>query len=95
MLVIASVITMFFYSLLLTFIALIISVLTAFVSIRINNSIKKHAKKCTEEICKIGSLVQRYNIRLCYIKDESGSVNCAETFFTKKMKNQHRQKGRG
>ena len=35
-LVIASVITMFFYSLLLTFIALIISVLTAFVSIRID-----------------------------------------------------------
>lgn len=55
-LVIASVITMFFYSLLLTFIALIISVLTAFVSIRINNSIKKHAKNVQKKSAKLAAL---------------------------------------
>ena len=55
-LVIASVITMLFYSTILTCIALIISVLTAFVSIRINNSIKKHAKNVQKKSAKLAAL---------------------------------------
>lgn len=55
-LVIASVVTMCFYSPILTFIALIISVLTAFVSIRINNSIKKHAKNVQKKSAKLATL---------------------------------------
>ena len=55
-LVIASVVTMCFYSPILTCIALIISVLTAFVSIRINNSIKKHAKNVQKISAKLAAL---------------------------------------
>ena len=55
-LVIASVITMLFYSTILTCIALIISVLTAFVSIRINNSIKKYAKNVQKKSAKLAAL---------------------------------------
>lgn len=55
-LVIASVVTMCFYSPILTCIALIISVLTAFVSIRINNSIKKHAKNVQKKSAKLAAL---------------------------------------
>lgn len=55
-LVIASVITMLFYSPILTCIALIISVLTAFVSIRINNSIKKYAKNVQKKSAKLATL---------------------------------------
>ena len=55
-LVISSVVTMFFYSPILTFIALIISVLTAFVSIRINNSIKKHAKNVQNKSARLQEL---------------------------------------
>ena len=54
--VIASVIAMCFYSTILTCIALIISVLTAFVSIRINNSIKKHAKNVQKKSAKLAAL---------------------------------------
>ena len=55
-LVIASVITMLFYSPILTCIALIISLLTAFVSIRINNSIKKYAKNVQKKSAKLATL---------------------------------------
>ena len=81
MLVISSVVTMFFYSPILTFIALIISVLTAFVSIRINNSIKKHAKNVQNKSARLATLFSDIISGFVTLKMNSGASIVLKHFY--------------
>lgn len=80
-LVISSVVTMFFYSPILTFIALIISVLTAFVSIRINNSIKKHAKNVQNKSARLATLFSDIISGFVTLKMNSGASIVLKHFY--------------
>ena len=80
-LVISSVVTMFFYSPILTFIALIISVLTAFVSIRINNSIKKHAKNVQNKSARLATLFSDIISGFVTLKMNSGTKVVLNYFY--------------
>lgn len=80
-LVISSVVTMFFYSPILTFIALIISVLTAFVSIRINNSIKKHAKNVQNKFARLATLFSDIISGFVTLKMNSGASIVLKHFY--------------
>lgn len=80
-LVIASVVTMCFYSPILTFIALIISVLTAFVSIRINNSIKKHAKNVQNKSARLATLFSDIISGFVTLKMNSGASIVLKHFY--------------
>ncbi|MGN0377572.1 MAG: ABC transporter ATP-binding protein [Suilimivivens sp.] len=55
--VVSSIITMYFYSLMLTSISLSISVLTAFISIKINQSIKEYAKRVQKKATRLSMLL--------------------------------------
>lgn len=79
--VIASVIAMCFYSTILTCIALIISVLTAFVSIRINNSIKKHAKNVQKKSAKLAALFSDIISGFVTLKMNSGASIVLKHFY--------------
>lgn len=55
--VVSSIITMYFYSPMLTSISLSISVLTAFISIKINESIKEYAKRVQKKATRLSMLL--------------------------------------
>lgn len=76
----SAIITMCFYSPILMGISLIICAFTAFVSVKINKSIKKYAENGAKEINEIIYIIKQYHSRVCNIKNEFGSLDSFKSF---------------
>lgn len=79
--VVSSIITMYFYNRMLTCISLIISALTAFVSIKINQSIKKYAKKVQKKSTKLSMLLSDIISGFVTLKMNSGTKVVLNYFY--------------
>ena len=79
--VVSSIITMYFYNRMLTCISLIISALTAFVSIKINQSIKKYAKKVQKKSTKLSMLLSDIISGFVTLKMNSGASIVLKHFY--------------
>ena len=84
--VVSSIITMYFYNRMLTCISLIISALTAFVSIKINQSIKKYAKKVQKKSTKLSMLLSDIISGFVTLKMNSGTKVVLNYFYEEKQK---------
>ncbi len=79
--VVSSIITMYFYNPMLTCISLIVSALTAFVSIKINQSIKKYAKKVQKKSTKLSMLLSDIISGFVTLKMNSGTKVVLNYFY--------------
>lgn len=79
--VVSSIITMYFYNPMLTCISLIISALTAFVSIKINQSIKKYAKKVQKKSTQLYMLLSDIISGFVTLKMNSGTKVVLNYFY--------------
>lgn len=79
--VVSSIITMYFYNRMLTCISLIVSALTAFVSIKINQSIKKYVKKVQKKSTKLSMLLSDIISGFVTLKMNSGTKVVLNYFY--------------
>ena len=92
--VVSSIITMYFYNRMLTCISLIISALTAFVSIKINQSIKKYAKKVQKKSTKLSMLLSDIISGFVTLKMNSGTKVVLNYFYEENEASSQSEKDR-